>query len=76
MMYPQAQTVENIQGLKQDPILTHRVLKERKNIAYFKGCVCVCVSDCCVRAVDYIYTEDTGKGLTLCSMHVEPVNCC
>lgn len=67
-MYPQAQTVENIEGLKQDPIMTYRVLKERKNIAYFKGCVCVCVSDCCVRAVDY--TQRTLVKDYICRTHI------
>lgn len=40
-MFPQAHVVENIEGLKQDPIVTHCVLKERKNIIYFKVWVCV-----------------------------------
>lgn len=58
MMYPQAQTVENIQGLKQDPILTHRVLRREEILHISKG-VCVCVCQTAVFVQWTIYTQRT-----------------
>lgn len=81
MMYPQAQRVVNIWGLKQDPILTHLVLKEKKKTDLNGYCVLVCVRPFLLHSCSGLYTEDTGKGLkfyleSTCSVHVELVNCC
>lgn len=63
-MYPRAQKVMNIWGLKRDPILTHLILKEQS--------VCVCQSSSEARYTHWysikIIQEDT------CA-HVEAVRC-